>query len=161
MLNDILIRWGFIKEALNWLGSPKMAMIAVIIANVWKYYPFNMMLLMGGLQSISPALKEAADIDGASGWQQFFRVTLPLLRPVMFVTVMLNIVHAFNAFTVVHVMTGGGPLRATEIFPLLIHRLGFVSLSFERASAAAGLLFLTVAFAIALYTWTFWKESEI
>ena len=161
MLNDVLIRLGFIKDALNWLGDPKLAMIAVITANVWKYYPFNMMLLMGGLQSISPALKEAAEIDGANGWQQFSRVTLPLLRPVMFVTVMLNIVHAFNAFTVVHVMTGGGPLRATEIFPLLIHRLGFVSLSFERASAAAGLLFLTVAFAISIYTWTFWKESEM
>ena len=161
IINDLIVRAGFAGQPVNWLASPGLAMFAVIVANVWKYFPFMMLMLMAGLQAISPSLYEAAEIDGAGGLQRFAKITLPLLRPVLFIAALLGLVHALNAFTIVYVMTGGGPLRSTEILPVFIHRLAFVSLSFEQAAAASTVLFLTVAVVVGVYVRAFRRQAGL
>lgn len=161
IINDVLMRLNLISQPVNWLASPSLAMGAVIVANMWKYFPFNMLLIIGGLQSIPFELNEASMIDGANAWQRFLKISIPLLRPVIFVTIMIDMVHAFNAFTIIHIMTGGGPLRGTEILPILIYRLAFESFSFEKAAAASVILFVTVSIAIFFYSRVLWKETDL
>jgi len=92
-----------------------LSFVAVLIANVWLGWPFMMVIATGALQSIPQELYEAADVDGASRWQQFWRITLPLLRPAMIPAIMIGIMMTFNQFNVIYFVTGGGPLGMTEI----------------------------------------------
>ena len=92
-----------------------LSFFAVLIANVWLGWPFMMVIATGALQSIPQELYEAAEVDGASRWQQFWRITLPLLRPAMVPAIMIGIMMTFNQFNVIYFVTGGGPVGLTEI----------------------------------------------
>lgn len=124
---------GFINQSLSkiglgtvpWLSHPTWSMVAVVIANTWVALPFNILVFLGGLQSIPPDLYEAAEVDGANPMQRFLYVTLPLLRPVMFVATLLGIIWTFNAFNIIFLVTGGGPYRKTEVLATWAWRLGF------------------------------------
>ena len=115
-------------------------MLGVTAATSWSFAPFAMILLLAGLQSISPTLYEAANIDGASKWQQFTRLTLPLLRPVTLTTALLCFIYTFKTFDTVFLMTGGGPGGATTILPVYAYNLAFNFFEFGKAAVAATVL---------------------
>src|SRR6201997_1430503 len=124
VLNWMLFHIGIIDTRINWLGDPVMAMVSVIIVNVWRGVPFYAISLLAGLQTISPELHEAAAIDGARAWNRFRHVTWPLLLPVTLVIVLFSVIQTFADFQLVYVLTGGGPANATQLFATYAYQLG-------------------------------------
>ena len=125
-----LIRMGLIDQYIDFLGTPWNARIAVIIANVWRGVPFVAITLLAGLQTISPSYYEASAIDGATPWQQFRHVTLPLLTPIIAVVMTFSVLFTFTDFQLIYVITRGGPLNATHLM---------ATLSFQRAISGGAL----------------------
>jgi len=124
VINWTLFRLGLILARINWLGDPQLAMISVMIVNVWRGVPFYAISLLAGLQTINPELQEAAAIDGARPWQRFWHVTWPLLLPVTMVVVLFSIIQTFADFQLVYVLTGGGPANATQLFATYAYQIG-------------------------------------
>jgi arabinogalactan oligomer/maltooligosaccharide transport system permease protein len=104
---------GFSK--VDWLGTMPSAFLAVIVANIWLGIPFMMMIFSAALQRIPPELYDAADVDGATGWQKLRHITLPFLKPTAVIASLLGFIWTFNLFNVIWLITGGGPARQTEI----------------------------------------------
>jgi multiple sugar transport system permease protein len=119
----------------NWLGDPVWAIQAVVVADVWKTTPFVVLLLLAGLQVISPELYRAARVDGANSWQQFRHITLPLLRPIILLVLLFRTMDAARIFDVVFVMTGGGPANRTETLVLYAYNALYRTLQFGYGSA--------------------------
>lgn len=113
ILNLLLTRLGL--EPIPWLANPNWAMFSVVVANIWLGVPFMMVVMLGGLQSINPHLYDAAMVDGAGRWQQFRFVTLPLLKPVIAIAVLLGTIWTFNNFNIIYLITQGGPVYKTDI----------------------------------------------
>lgn len=143
---------GLINRALSvvgidgpaWLTSYTWAMPALIFMSVWKTFGYNMVLFVAGLQNIPEHLYEAAKIDGASGWQRFRDITLPMLSPTTFFVVVISIIGSFQVFDQALVMTAGGPGTATTTLVLYIYEQGFQSFHMGYASAIALLLFVVI-----------------
>lgn len=148
LVNTILVRAGVTAPPI-WFADPVAAWVPVILADVWKTAPFVAILLLAGLQVIDTSLYEAAQIDGASSWQQFTRITLPLLRPALLVALIFRTVDAFRVFDVIYVMTGGGPGTATEPIALYTFSALLENLRFGFGSALSVIIF-TVTFVLAL-----------
>src|ERR671932_811835 len=140
--NDILMRLGIIQAGVNWLGDPMTAMMAVIAADVWKTTPFISILLLAGLQSIPEDLYEAHAIDGATPWQSFTKITLPLLMPQILIVLLFRFAGAFGVFDLIQVMTGGGPGGATEVVSLYIYATVMRYLDFGYGAALVVVTFL-------------------
>ena len=119
-----LLRLGWIREPINFLGDPWNARAAVIAANVWRGIPFVAISLLAGLQTIPPSLHEAATLDGATSWQRFRSITLPMLTPIIAVVMTFSVLFTFTDFQLIYVLTRGGPLNATHLM---------ATLSFQRA----------------------------
>lgn len=153
VVNDILLRLGLISTGINWLGDPTLAMIAVILADVWKTTPFISILLLAGLQSISPDLYEAHSIDGATPWQSFRQITLPLLLPQILIAALFRFAQAFGIFDLIAVMTGGGPGGATEVVSLYIYStvMRYLDFGYGAALVVVTFLLLIAVVAIALF----------
>src|SRR5215475_3615662 len=124
VINWVLFHLGLITGRINWLGDPQLAMISVIIVNVWRGVPFYAISLLAGLQTINPELQEAAAIDGARPFQRFWYVTWPLLLPVTMVVVLFSVIQTFADFQLVYVLTGGGPANATQLFATYAYQIG-------------------------------------
>jgi multiple sugar transport system permease protein len=116
VINWFLIHLGIANPGPSWLGNPYWAMASLIVVNTWRGLPFYAITLLAGLQTIPPELYEAATIDGASGWARFRYVTLPLLKPVIFIVTMFSVIFTFADFQLVYVLTRGGPANATHLF---------------------------------------------
>jgi multiple sugar transport system permease protein len=140
VVNDVLSRFGV--EPLNWLSDPTLATIAICIAIVWKASSFMALMLLAGLQTIPKSLYEAAEVDGASIWQQFVEITLPMLRPAIFVALIFRTITAIQTFDIPYAMTGGGPGDATETLAMYIHKTTLDFLDFGYGSALAALMFV-------------------
>ena len=125
-----LQRMGLIDRYIDFLGDPWMARFSTIAANIWRGVPFIAICLLAGLQTISPSLYEAAALDGASGWQRFRYVTLPLLTPIIAVVMTFSVLFTFTDFQLIYVLTRGGPLNATHLM---------ATLSFQRAISGGAL----------------------
>lgn len=136
---------------INWLTSPQWAIVSVLIANIWIGIPFNLVLLYSGLQNIPGEVYEAASLDGASGWQVFWRITFPLLRPVSAITLLLGLVYTLKVFDIIWIMTRGGPGNSSTTLAIWSYRLGFGggSPDLSPAAAVANLLIL-LAFAFGI-----------
>ena len=119
-----LVKLGVIDRYIDFLGDPWMARFSTIAANIWRGVPFVAICLLAGLQTISPSYYEAASLDGASDWQQFRYVTLPLLTPIIAVVMTFSVLFTFTDFQLIYVLTRGGPLNATHLM---------ATLSFQRA----------------------------
>jgi multiple sugar transport system permease protein len=150
VVNDILLRLGLIKTGINWLGEPTLAMASVIFADVWKTTPFISILLLAGLQSISADLYEAHAIDGATPWQSFRQITLPLLMPQILIALLFRFAQAFGIFDLITVMTGGGPGGATEVVSLYIYATIMRYLDFGYGAALVVVTFLLLVIAVAI-----------
>ena len=131
-------------DPVNWLTSPSWALTSVIIANIWIGVPFNLVVLYSGLQAIPADIYEAAALDGASGWQRFWRVTFPLLRPVSAITLLLGLVYTLKVFDIIWIMTKGGPTDASTTFATWSYRLSFGNLlpQFGPGAAVGNLLII-------------------
>jgi multiple sugar transport system permease protein len=124
VINWTLYHLGAISGRINWLGDPDLAMISIIIVNIWRGVPFFAISLLAGLQTISPELNEAAAIDGAKPWQRFWHITWPLLLPVTMVVMLFSVIQTLADFQIVYVMTGGGPANATHLFATYAYQIG-------------------------------------
>jgi sn-glycerol 3-phosphate transport system permease protein len=148
-LINIVLDWAGIAGP-DWMRSAQWAMPGLILMSVWRAAGYNMVIYLAGLQSIPEEIVEAATLDGASAWQLFWRITLPLLSPTTFFLIVTGIIASFKIFTAVAVMTQGGPLDSTQVFTYYIYQQGFM---FFRAGYAAAvstvffvlLLLLTLA----------------
>lgn len=142
LLNYYLMEFHLVKEPLDLLGNPKLALISVAVPAIWKGFPLVLVMILAGLQSISQDLYEAAEIDGASVWQLIRNVTVPGLMPVLTVTLILETVWWFKHFTIIYLLTSGGPVDATSVLSIDIYKQAFEQFQFGRASAMAVLVFL-------------------
>ncbi len=141
LISGTLKQWGLIDRPIIFLDSVQAAMPAVIVVNIWKEFPFAMVLLLAGLQTVPSGLLRAAKVDGAGTLQTFWHVTVPHLRSVILVTTILLFVANLNSFTLVWLMTGGGPAGATQLWITKVYTLAFQDLQYGRASAFAVILF--------------------
>jgi multiple sugar transport system permease protein len=149
LINYVLIELGVIDKGIPFLESFDYALPAVIVASIWQVIGFYMIILLTGLQSIPPSLYEAASIDGASALQRFRRITLPLIRPSLFLCFVVGIINSFTAFDLIFVMTGGGPGHATDLLITYIYSMAFRLSKFDYAAAITVVnfvLFLALAF---------------
>jgi multiple sugar transport system permease protein len=128
-------------KGIDWLGDPRLALPSVIAVSVWKVVGWNMLIYLAGLQGIPDYLKEAAAIDGATRWQTFWKITLPLLQPTTFFIFVTSLIGAFQVFDVVYVMTGGGPANATTTLVHQIYNAAFKALDMGYAAAMSFILF--------------------
>lgn len=129
-------------EPLRWLSTPELAMFATSVAIIWKSSSFVALVLLAGLQAIPASLYEAAAVDGASAWQRFRRITLPMLKPAIVVALIFRTITAIQTFDIPYAMTGGGPGHATETLAMYVHRTTIDVLDFGYGSALAALMFL-------------------
>ncbi len=159
IINFALQGLGLLHGTRFWLTDPNTALLGTIIANIWVGIPFNMVLLLPGLQSISPSLYEAASIDGASSWQGFRYVTLPMMRPVALSVLLLGIIYTFKVFDIVYIMTGGGPVDATTVLPIYVYNLAFSFFRFGEGAATAILLLLALTVVAIGYLWLSRQEE--
>lgn len=151
VLNDLLLSIGVIDAPQAWLEDARLALLGVVGASIWTSFPLVMILLLAGLQSISPDLYEAASLDGAGRMKSFVHITVPGLLPVLLVTLILQTVWWFKHFTIVWLMTGGGPVAATSVVSISIYREAFQNFNFGQAAAYAAIVFAICLAASALY----------
>ncbi len=150
VVNDIMSRLGLIDTGINWLGTPSLAMVALVIADVWKTTPFISIILLAGLQSISPDLYEAHRMDGATPWQSFYQITLPLLMPQILIALLFRFAQSFGVFDLVQVMTGGGPAGTTETVSIYIYSTIMRYLDFGYGAALVVVTFLLLIAAVGI-----------
>jgi multiple sugar transport system permease protein len=152
VLNGFLATIGLLpgNETINWLGTPSTALLSVTAMNVWRAYPFFMVMLLAGLQAIPEDVYEAADIDGSTPLQKFWYITIPALRGIILTIVLLDFIWTFRAFDPVYVMTGGGPVNASQVLPTDIYFNAFQKHQTGYASAEAVAMFLLL-FALSVF----------
>jgi multiple sugar transport system permease protein len=143
LLNYALISLNMINQPVNWLGGTWSARIMVSIMVAWKTLGFSMIIIIAGLQGISPALYEAAKIDGAKKWQEFRYITLPLLRPTIFLALIISVAGSFKAFDHFYIMTQGGPLKTTQTIVMYINKIAFEYYNLGLG-AAISVIFLVI-----------------
>ena len=144
----------------SWLNDPKTAMLAIIITSVWKDIGFIMVLYLGGLQNISTSLYEAAGIDGASKFQQFWKITLPMLKPTTFFVSMISLINSFQVFDQVNIMTEGGPGDSTTVLVQNIYNSAFKYSEMGYAAAMSWVLFLIILVVSLVQMWGERKLSK-
>ncbi|MBC1227240.1 carbohydrate ABC transporter permease [Listeria booriae] len=142
LINYFLSVFGI--DGPNWLTDPHTAMLAVIITSAWKDIGFIMVLFLGGLQNISPSYYEAASMDGASKWHQFYAITIPLLAPTTFFVTIISLINSFQVFDQVMIMTEGGPSGATTTLVQNIYNHAFRYFEMGYASAMSWILFIVI-----------------
>lgn len=151
VLNHALMRVGILDMPLDWLGSMPNAMLSIILVGAWKYFPFVVIAVLARLQSIPDALYEAAEIDGAGPVARFFDITLPQLRDVLVVIVMLRAIWDFKEFDLIYLLTGGGPVISTQTLSLMVYKEAFALNQMGGASAVAVLMMLIMLAFMILY----------
>ena len=140
VVNNILTGLGITSANIEWLTDQNIAMIPVIIANVWIGIPFNMILISTGLTSIPSEVYESAAIDGAGPFQQFIRITLPLMRSTIESILVLGFIYTFKVYDLVYVMTSGGPVNSTQLMSTYSYKLSFDNFLYSKGSAVANAL---------------------
>ncbi len=144
LISGMLKNWGIIDENLVLLDSKDRVLPTVIVVNIWKEFSFVMIMMIAGLQTVPEQLLRAARVDGAGVWQQFTHITVPYLKNVILITTLLLFVANLNSFTLVFLMTGGGPANASQLWITDIYNIAFRSLGYGLASAYSVILFLVM-----------------
>jgi len=158
LINDLLSKIGIAGPA--WLTSTSTAMIAVVIMNCWVGIPFNMLLLISGMSNISEDVYEASAIDGAGRMQQFWKITMPLMKDSILAVLMLGFIYTFRAFDLMFIMTAGGPLNSTDVLGTYSYMLSFTQYQFSKGSAVAIVLFLCLLLIGILYLLLLRKDDK-
>ncbi|WP_233095874.1 carbohydrate ABC transporter permease [Alicyclobacillus sp. SO9] len=140
VLNSVLLRLHIIHSPIGWLVSPHVALLSVIITNIWVGIPFNMVLFYSGLQDIPAELYEASQLDGANAWQRFWSVTLPSMKSVVAIVLMLGLIYTLKVFDIIMVLTGGGPANSSNILSTWSYILSFQNMSFGKGAAVGNIM---------------------
>ena len=127
-----------------WIANPKVALFAVMLTDIWQWTPFLMVIVLAGLQSISPSLYEAAEVDGASPWQTFWKITVPLLLPIIVIGILIRAMDCFKLFDIIYLVTGGGPGNVTETVSFYTYLQGFKFFSLGYTAALAFLQLIVI-----------------
>jgi multiple sugar transport system permease protein len=135
----------------GFLGELNLAMPTIILIDLWQWTPLLMVIFLAGLKSLPTEINEAAYVDGASRWQAFTRITLPMLAPVIFIGVLLRTMNSFKIFDVIYVSTGGGPGNATAVLNFYIYKVGLTFFDMGYASALANILLVMIGLCCAVY----------
>ncbi|MFC6723819.1 carbohydrate ABC transporter permease [Halobium palmae] len=151
VINQLLSQLGVIGQYVAWYGSVDLAMLAVIVTSSWKFTIFVTIVVLARLQSIPPSLYEAATMAGASRYRRFVDITLPNLRGVLFIVVLLRGIWMFNKYDIIYVLTNGGPMSSTKIASIYAYRTAFTDFNLGRAAAVSTLLFLILLGAALVY----------
>jgi multiple sugar transport system permease protein len=160
VINWLLFTLGVIKQRINWLGDPDLALVSVMVVNIWRGVPFYAISLLAGLQTINPELHEAAAIDGAKPYQRFWYITWPLLLPVTMVVVLFSVIQTFADFQLVYVLTGGGPANATHLFATYAYQIG-VGTGLLSEGAAISLAMFPVLFLVVIIQLLYIRRVEV
>ena len=161
LVNSVLSAIGLEGAAAEWLADPDTVLYSVFAVITWKYFGFHMILYLAGRQGIPNELLEAAAIDGANAWRQFWHVTLPLLGPTIRMSVFLSIIGTIQLFDLVWVLTRGGPVHASETMAVTMYIFGFERNQFGYASAISVAMFLiSLVFALAYQRWVMRRDTE-
>ena len=159
IVNWLLMKLGIVSEVIGWLGDERFALMALVITNVWRSFPFAMLMLLAGLQTVSEDIKEAAVVDGAGPIKTFFYVILPQVKNVVFTVTTLQLIWDFRSFDLVFIMTGGGPMNKTEVPSTLVYTQAFRSMDFGRSAAVAiFMLLILIVMSFAYLRSTLGKE---
>ncbi|HEY9778712.1 MAG TPA: sugar ABC transporter permease [Leptolyngbyaceae cyanobacterium] len=142
-----------------WLGSSTWAMPVLILLSIWKQLGFNLVVFLAGLQAIPPSRYEAAELDGANAWQQFWHITLPGLRPTLIFATITTAIFTLRSFEQVYVITGGGPLNSTNVLVYYIYEQAFAQFDFGYAAAAATVLLVVALLLVYIQLRTWGEES--
>jgi multiple sugar transport system permease protein len=137
VVNDLLVRIGLLHNYVAWFAQAQTALGAVLVVDLWKNFPFFALLLLAGLQGVPDELYEAAEVDGANAWFRFWRITLPLLTPVIVASVILRVIGLVNAPDLMIILTHGGPGLATHVLSLLAFNDAYTGFDFGAAAAVA------------------------
>jgi multiple sugar transport system permease protein len=140
VLNQFLSALSLVDTKPGWLTNTSLALISVILVNIWIGIPFNALILYGGLQDIPEELYEAAALDGVTGFKRFWTITFPLLKPVVNVVLVLGVVYTLKVLDVILGLTGGGPANATQTLATQTYQLSFVIFDFGRGAAVSNIL---------------------
>ena len=159
VLNYVLSALGLVEEPISWLANVDWALPSVMAAAFWRQFPFMFVVVLAGLQGIPRDMYESAMIDGASFLRRFFSITLPLLRNVIRVVILMSVIMNFRQFPLVWTMTGGGPIDRTMTLAVLSYRQSFVNLNFGRGAAVATIWLLIVLLFSILFT-KFFRARE-
>jgi multiple sugar transport system permease protein len=151
VLNSFVETIGLSGDGVPWLSSPSVALLSAILVNIWIGIPFNMVILYGGLQEIPRELYEAAALDGASPWRTFRSITLPMLRPVVTVVLVLGFMSTIKILDLILALTGGGPADSTQTLGTLTYQLSFLQLDFGQGAVVGNVLILISAVFAVLY----------
>ena len=151
VINQTLLHLHLISQPIPWLVSTNMSLVSVIVVNIWVGIPFNMVILYGGLQALPEQVFDAAAIDGASGWQRFTRVTLPMLRPVILVVLTLGLIYTVKAFDVIMLVTQGGPAYSSQTLTTYAYDLSFNQLLFGQGAAVGNVLIVVAVVFAGIY----------
>jgi multiple sugar transport system permease protein len=141
----VLRHWGVIAHNINFLGSPVLAIVSVMIANVWRGTPFFGVTILAGLQAVPHELHDAAAIDGAGSWQRFRNVTLPVITGVMLISTLFSIIMTFADFQLIYILTKGGPANETHIFGTYAYQIGLSATEIGQGAAIALYMFPILA----------------
>jgi multiple sugar transport system permease protein len=160
MLNHLLLRAGLIAAPVDWLGSMPNAMLSVILVSTWKFFPFVVIAVLARLQSIPTSLYEAAMIDGAGPWARFWDVTLPQLRGVLMVVILLRAIWDFKEFDLIFLLTGGGPVTSTQTLPILVYREAFPLSQMGMAATIALCMLAIMVVAMIAYMRRYGRDEE-
>lgn len=147
-INDTIRFFG--GEGIPWLSSPRWAPVSMMILEIWQWTPFVFLVSLAGLQSLPQDIYEAAEVDGASGWQLFRRITLPLMAPTLWLILLLRMIEAFKVFDIPTSLTSGGPGRATEVYSLFTYRTALRFFDHGYAAAQGFLLLFIVMFIVTI-----------
>ena len=151
ILNAALKALGLIGRPIMWVGNPDAALYSLVVIFVWRCSPFVMVMVLAALKSIPQELYEAAQVDGATRWQSYRLVTMPLIAPVLLTLAILCFVWGAGQFDLVKIVTGGGPMRATEVASYYIYRVGFLTVNWSYGSAISIAVFLVLLVAAIAY----------
>ncbi|MFN8591665.1 MAG: sugar ABC transporter permease [Thermomicrobiales bacterium] len=157
LINYVLERVGLPR--VNWLANPQAALPAVIVVDVWQWTPFVALILLAGMQSISPEITEAAELDGLTRAQYLWRIVLPLLTPIIVVVGLIRLIDALKTFDMIYVITRGGPGTATYNLPLHAYSLGFASFLMGPSAATAWFVVLIVNVCATIFLWLLAREK--
>ncbi|ASY65404.1 Maltose/maltodextrin ABC transporter, permease protein MalF (plasmid) [Sinorhizobium sojae CCBAU 05684] len=155
VLNEIMYRLGLPPQA--WAGDVDLAMFSIIVADVWQWTPFIFLLMLAGLASLPVEPYEAAELDGASSWRQFWDLTIPFLKPVIAIALLLRVMDALRLFDLVFILTGGGPADRTKVLSLYIYQVAY---RFADPGYAAAISLFVLFVTIVLSTW-FMKRMRL
>lgn len=159
IVNYLLMNLGITSHTINFLSSPVTALYSVIFANIWVGIPFNMIILLSGLQSISEDMYESASIDGANAIAKFLHITLPMMKSTIIVLILLGFIYTFKVFDIIYAMTGGGPANASQILPYYSYELSFKMFRFGEGAAVSTVSFGIIAIFALIYVYFSRKEE--